>query len=157
MPSMFSCETCSKTYNHNRSLNIHCKQYLEPRKSQVAPGNGIATSADAVHDFLSVSAFYRRSRLRKLVKELNNQEIEVLLTSMSVKTSRFVYFMAKVNDKPNQEIYSVLRNFLLSVSDKFAEPIRRYLEFMGYERNNNVNNARRNTNIKHPHQFFNII
>ena len=54
---------------------------------------------------------------------------------MSAKASPFVYFMIKVNDKPSQEIYSVLRNFLLSVNDKFLEPFRRCLEFMGYERN----------------------
>ena len=66
---------------------------------------------------------------------MNNQEIEVLLTSVSARASTFVYFMTKVNDKPSQEIYSVLRNFLLSANDKFAEPFRRCLEFMGYEKN----------------------
>ena len=54
---------------------------------------------------------------------------------MSAKGSTSVYFMAKFNDKPSQEIYSVLSNVLRSVNDKFEEPFRRCLEFMGYERN----------------------
>ena len=77
---------------------------------------------------------------------------------MNAKASTFAYFMTKVNDKPSQEIYSVLRNFLLSVNDKFAEPFRRCLEFMhGVREKYVMGNARANTNIKRPHQFFNII